>query len=134
MLAISGVLLYVGLHALMLRSDALLPGAVLRLPDAPAKGVVLLFKDATRAKQAAHYGQALLSLSYAVLDMPNSPPPRAVLDALAEQAAARAGIAAYAPVLVSLGPGVSRAAAPAQAPRQFGASGAVASSRRPSAW
>lgn len=111
MLAISGVLLYVGLHALMPRSDALLPGAVLRLPDAPAKGVVLLFKDATRAKQAAHYGQALLSLSYAVLDMPNSPPPRAVLDALAEQAAARAGIAAYAPVLVSLGPGVSRAAA-----------------------
>lgn len=110
MVAISGVLLYIGLHALMLRAEVLLPGAVLRLPDAPAKGVVLLFKDATRAPQAADYGAALLRLSYAVLDMPNSPPPGAVLDALAEQLAARAGIAARAPVLVSLGPGVSRAA------------------------
>lgn len=111
MVAVSGVLLYASLHALMLRSEVLLPGAVLRLPATPAKGVVLLFKDAPRASQAADYGAALLTLSYAVLDMPNSPPPRAVRDALAEQLAARAGIAARAPVLVSLGPEVSRAAA-----------------------
>ena len=110
-LALSGALLYVSLQAATRSFDAVLPGAVLRLPAAPAKGVVLLFKDATRVAQAAAYGQALTALSYAVLDMPNSPPPRAVLAALAEQAAARAGIAAHAPVLVSLGPRVSRAAA-----------------------
>ena len=98
MVAMSGVLLYVGLNAVMLRAEVLLPGAVLRQPAAPAKGVVLLFKDATRAPQAADYGAALLTLSYAVLDMPNLPPSRAVLDALAEQLAVRTGSAARAPV------------------------------------
>ncbi len=114
-MAMSGVLLYVGLHALILGADALLPGAVLRLPDAPAKGVVLLFQDASHTEQAASYGAALLGLSYAVLVMPSAPPSRATLDALAEQLAARAGIAAHAPVLVSIGPQVSRAAAHALA-------------------
>ncbi len=109
--AVAAFLLYVSLQALVLRSDTLLPGALLHLPAEPAKGIALLFSDAPRVDERARYAQSLLSLSYAVLELPR--PPRALvqLATLAEQFAARAGVAAHRPVLVAIGPQASREAA-----------------------
>ncbi len=109
----SMILLYASLHGLVVRHQTLLSGAVMDLPLTPAKGVALVMLDASRGEQRALYVDALLAQSYAVLALPVTAAPAdpVTLAAVADQLAARAGIAAHAPVLVAIGPDASRRAA-----------------------
>lgn len=111
--AMSIILLSVSLHGLVGRHQTLLPGAVMDLPLTSVKGVALLMLDGSRDAQRTLYIDALLAQSYAVLQLPVTvfPSDPATLDAVADQLAARAGVAVHAPLLVAIGADSSRRAA-----------------------
>jgi type IV secretory pathway VirJ component len=111
--ALSVILLCAAMDTLVVRYKNILPGAVTQLPVARSKGVALLMIDPSHQLQQAMYVDALMAQSYAVVVLPSGEPTTnaTTLGFVADQMAARTGLASHPPVLVAIGPDSSRYAA-----------------------
>ncbi len=110
---LSLILLCTTMQALVVGHENILPGAAIQLPMSRGKGVAFLAIDASREQQRAMYIDALTAQSYAVVALPVGVPLAngAKLRAVADQMAARAGVASRPPVWVAIGPHSSQQAA-----------------------
>lgn len=103
MLSMSAYLLHVSLRASLRDDDALLPAAVVHVPNTPAKGVALLFSESPADARTAAYVASLVERAWAVWVIAPPSFDVGVFDGVSERLGARLGLAGRAPLLVALG-------------------------------